>query len=81
MLLDRALGEDERLGDRRVALALGDLGEDLALARGQLVERRALDARLAATSASTIFGSITEPPAATASIAATQLARGRGRAP
>jgi hypothetical protein len=35
VLLDGALGEDESVGDRRVALAPGDLGEDLALAPGQ----------------------------------------------
>ena len=32
VLLDRPLGQDERLGDRGVALALRDLGEDLVLA-------------------------------------------------
>ena len=41
------LVRNERLGDRRVALALGDLGEHLALARRQLVERRALAPRAA----------------------------------
>ena len=31
VLLDGALGEHERLRDRRIALALRNLGEDLAL--------------------------------------------------
>ena len=44
VLLDGALGEEQRLGDRGVALALGDLAEHLALARRQLVERRVLGA-------------------------------------
>ena len=38
----------ERLGDRRVALAGGDLGENLTLARSELAERRSLGARLGA---------------------------------
>ena len=42
VLLDSPLREDERLGDRGVAPALGHLGEDLAFARRQLVERRAV---------------------------------------
>ena len=46
VLLDGALGEDERVGDRGVALALGDLGEDLALASGE--RRPAASARRAA---------------------------------
>jgi hypothetical protein len=46
VLLDGPLGEDERLGDRGVALAVGDLGEDLALTAGQRGQRRALDAQL-----------------------------------
>ena len=40
VLLDRALGEHERLGDRLVALALRDLGQRLALARREHGERR-----------------------------------------
>ena len=39
--LDRALGEEELVGDLGVGQALGDVGEDLALAVG---EGRALDA-------------------------------------
>ena len=39
VLLDRALGDDQRLGDRRVRAALGHQAEHLALARGQRVER------------------------------------------
>src|SRR3954453_11643642 len=46
VLLDGALGEDELLGDRAVALALSDLCEHLALARRELRERRALRPRL-----------------------------------
>src|ERR671936_2489901 len=46
VLLDGALREDERLGDRVVALALGDLGEDLPLAGGEVRERRTFDTRL-----------------------------------
>src|SRR3954471_23767087 len=42
VLLDGALGQEQRLGDRRVALALGDLAEHLALANCELVERRAV---------------------------------------
>ena len=74
VLLDRPLGEDERVGDRRVALALGDLGEDLALARRSA--RPAASARRAAwrrRAARRSSSPCTEPPAATASIAATQL--------
>jgi hypothetical protein len=44
VLLDRSLGEDERVGDRGVALALGDLREHLTLTGRQHGERRALDA-------------------------------------
>ena len=76
MLLDRALAQHERLGDGRVALALCDLGEHFALARGEL--RRAASApsaTCAATSASTIIGSITEPPAATVWIAEASCVR------
>src|SRR5881275_2555344 len=62
VLLDRALGEHERVGDRAVALAGGDLGEHPARAR-------------CATSTSTIFGSITDPPRATESIAETRAPR------
>ena len=40
VLLDGPLREHERLGDRGVAPALGHLGEDLPLARRQIVERR-----------------------------------------
>src|SRR3954454_1585885 len=40
VLLDGALREDERLGDRLVALALRDLGERLELARRERGERR-----------------------------------------
>ena len=40
VLLDGPLREHQRLRDRGVAPALGHLGEDLALARRQLVERR-----------------------------------------
>ena len=43
VLLDRPLGQDQRVGDRRVALALGDLGEDLALASGERGQGRALE--------------------------------------
>ena len=39
VLLDRALGDDQRLGDRGVRAALGHQPEHLALARGELVER------------------------------------------
>ncbi len=40
MLLDGALGQDERFRDGGVALALGHLGEHLVLARREIVERR-----------------------------------------
>ena len=43
-LLDRSLGQDERLGDRRVVLSLGHLAQHVPLARRQLVERRLLAA-------------------------------------
>ena len=56
---------NERRGDGGVVLALGHLPQHVALARRQFVQRRLLDARLSATSASTTFGSITEPPSAT----------------
>ena len=36
MLLDGALGDDQLGGDGGVGAALGHLGEDLALARGEL---------------------------------------------
>jgi hypothetical protein len=75
VLLDGALGEDEGVGDRGVALALGDLGEDLVLAAGEVGQGERSTRSLAATSGSTIFESSTEPPAATASIAATSWAR------
>ena len=39
MLLDGALGDDERLGDRVVGAALGHQPEHLALARGQRLQR------------------------------------------
>ena len=71
MLLDGALGQDERIGDGGVALALGDLGQDLALPRGELGEGRTLGRVFDATSASTTLGSMTEPPVATASTAET----------
>ena len=74
-LLDRPLGEDEGLGDRRVVLALGHLGEDL---RSRGVSSLSGDSSLlafSATSASTTFGSKTEPPSATAWIAATSWSR------
>ena len=45
-LLDRPLGQEERLGDRRVVLSLGHLAQHVALARRQLVERRLLAARV-----------------------------------
>src|SRR3989442_10005242 len=38
--LDRALGERQRRGDRRVVLPLRHLAEDFAFARGELIERR-----------------------------------------
>ena len=41
VLLDRPLGQAERLGDALVARAAGHLGEDLALARAERGERRA----------------------------------------
>src|SRR5439155_2708508 len=41
VLLDRALGQEERAGDRRVVLALRHLLEDLALPLRQMSERRA----------------------------------------
>jgi len=40
VLLDRALGEEQAGGDRRVVLALRHVVEDLALALGELRERR-----------------------------------------
>ena len=53
----------ELVGDRLVAVAARDEGEDLELARRQLGERRALGPRARASiSASTTFASITEPP-------------------
>ncbi len=39
VLLDRALGDDDPRGDRRVRAPLGHQGEHLALARAQVVER------------------------------------------
>src|SRR5829696_1518027 len=42
VLLDGALRQEQRLGDRRVALALGDLREHFPLAGRQLVQGRAL---------------------------------------
>ena len=43
-LLDRPLGQDERLRDRGVVLPLGHLAQHVALARRQLVQRRLLAA-------------------------------------
>jgi hypothetical protein len=45
-LLDRSLGEKERVGDRRIVLPLGHLAQHVALTRRQLVERRLLGARV-----------------------------------
>jgi len=45
VLLHRALREEERFRDRAVALALGDLAQDLALPIRELVERRVLHLR------------------------------------
>src|SRR5215211_772445 len=45
VLLHRPLREEERLRDRRVALALGDLAQHLPLASRQLVEWRAVGRR------------------------------------
>ena len=74
VLLDRSLGQHERLGDRAVALARGDLGEQLALARRSAATAGTCAAReRASISTSTIIGSITEPPRATALIASMQL--------
>src|SRR3954462_14930651 len=42
VLLDGALGEEQRVRDGRVALSLSDLGKDLELALAQLRERRRL---------------------------------------
>ena len=39
VLLDRALAEDERVGDRLVALALGDLAEYLESPMGSAATR------------------------------------------
>ena len=73
-LLDRALGEEERLGDRGVVLALGHLPQDVTLPGRQLVEAAIRRARaFAATSPSTTFGSITEPPSATVRIGGAEL--------
>ena len=44
VLLDRALGDHQALGDRRVRAALGHQPEHVALARGQLVERAVVPA-------------------------------------
>ena len=69
VLLDRPLRQAQRGADGGVVLALGDLGEDLALA-GVRWERGEVRARLRAlTSTSTTFGSMTEPPRATSRIA------------
>src|SRR5438046_461835 len=40
VLLDRSFGQEELLRDRRVVLALGHVRQDLALALGELTERR-----------------------------------------
>ena len=45
-LLDRALGQEERRGDRGVVLAGGHLAQHVQLARRQIVERRLLGARV-----------------------------------
>ena len=45
MLADGGLGDDELPGDRGVGVALGDEGEDLALARGQRGQRVAAAAQ------------------------------------
>ena len=39
MLFDRPLGQNERLGDSGVALALSDLAENIALARSEIGQR------------------------------------------
>ena len=66
VLLDGALGEHQRLGDRRVALALRDLGEHLAARAASAPRAASVSSRACARdSTSTTLGSITEPPAAT----------------
>ena len=80
VLLDGALAQEQLLGDRLVALALGHQREDLELAPRQLVQRRARRRRLrAAISASTTLASTTEPPAATSKTAAIRCSRSRRR--
>ena len=54
MLLDRPFAENQRRRDRRVALALGHLPEDLTLPRGEPLDRASWDScDRAATSCST----------------------------
>ena len=79
VLLDGSFAEHERLGDRRIALSLGDLRKDVPLARGELGERGRGRRALAVTSTSTTLGSMTDPPAATDSMAATSCAESRTR--
>ena len=63
VLLDGALGDDERLGDQAVGAALGHQPEHLALARGERFERVLRPERT--SSWVTTSGSSAAPPAAT----------------